>query len=166
MSAAKSEPFVITRRFAAPRALVWDCYTQEKHLKNWWGPKGFKMLRCTLDLRVGGVFHYGMESPNGQVMWGKWVFHKIEKPHLLANTVAFSDEQAGIHPHPFAPVWPLETYAETTFTDLGPETEIRLVWEPGDATPEQIEAFNNAHAGMNAGCEGTFSQLDAYLETL
>jgi uncharacterized protein YndB with AHSA1/START domain len=35
MPAAANEPFVITRRFAAPRDLVWDCYTQEKHLKNW-----------------------------------------------------------------------------------------------------------------------------------
>ena len=55
MSAVENKPFIITRHFAAPRALVWDCYTQEKHLKKWWGPKGFKMLSCTLDLRVGGM---------------------------------------------------------------------------------------------------------------
>jgi hypothetical protein len=60
----------------------------------------------------------------------------------------------------------METYAETTFEDLGTEWEIRLVWETGNATPDQIKAFTNAHAGMNAGCEGTFSQLDNYLKTL
>jgi len=68
MPAAKSDAFVITRRFAAPRALVWECYSQERHLKKWWGPKGFKMIHCTADFRVGGVFHYGMEGPNGLVM--------------------------------------------------------------------------------------------------
>jgi len=162
----KNEAFVIVRRFAAPRELVWDCYTREEHLKHWWGPKGFRMLKCAMDFRVGGVFHYGMETPNGQVMWGKWVFHKIEKPHLLANSVSFSDENCGVTPHPFAPVWPPATYAQTTFEDLGAETEIRLVWEPGEATEAEIEAFRDAHAGMNAGCEGTFSQLDAYLKTL
>ena len=170
MPAAKSETpkdaFVIIRRFAAPRELVWDCYTKEEHLKNWWGPKGFRMLKCSLDLRIGGVFHYGMESPNGMVMWGKWVFHKIEKPHLLANSVSFSDVDGGVTPHPFAPVWPPATYAETIFEDLGTECEITLVWEPGEATEAEIEAFTDAHAGMNAGCEGTFSQLDTYLKTL
>jgi uncharacterized protein YndB with AHSA1/START domain len=167
MPAAKNkDAFTIKRRFAAPRDLVWDCYTKEEHLKNWWGPKGFKMLKCSLDLRVGGVFHYGLESPNGQVMWGKWVFHKIEKPHLLANSVSFSDENCAVAPHPFAPVWPPATYAETIFEDLGDACEITLVWEPGEATEAEIEAFTSAHAGMNAGCEGTFSQLDTYLKTL
>jgi uncharacterized protein YndB with AHSA1/START domain len=166
MSAGKNDALLITRHFAAPRELVWDCYTKEEHLRNWWGPKGFKMLKCSIDLRVGGIFHYGMQSPNGQVMWGKWVFHKIEKPHLLANTVSFSNAEAGITHNPYAPVWPPATYSEITFTDLGDETEISLTWEPGEATDAEIEAFRSAHAGMNGGCEGTFSQLDAYLETL
>jgi uncharacterized protein YndB with AHSA1/START domain len=166
MSAAANEPFVITRRFAARRALVWDCYTQEKHLKNWWGPKGFTMLKCTIDLRVGGIFHYGMKSPKGDVMWGKWTFAEIAKPERLGVTVAFSDEHAGITKHPFAPIWPAETYSITTFYDQGDETEIRMVWEPQGGSPEEIEAFAKAHAGMNAGCEGTFSSLDAYLKSL
>jgi uncharacterized protein YndB with AHSA1/START domain len=168
MPAANDAPdkFVITRRFAAPRALVWDCYTQERHLKNWWGPKGFTMLKCSLDLRVGGIFLYGMESPTGEPMWGRWVFHKIEAPRLLAHTVSFSDAQGGISHHPMAPVWPPETYTETTFSELGEETDIRLVWEPGEATPEEIEAFKNMHVSMRGGCEGTFSRLDTYLETL
>lgn len=166
MSAAKSDAFIITRRFAAPRDLVWDCYTKEEHLKKWFGPKGFKMVQCSLDFRVGGVFHYGMASPTGQMMWGRWVFHKIEKPHLLANTVSFSDENCGVTQHPFAPSWPPATYSETTFEDLGDECEITLVLEPGEATEAQIEAFSAAHAGMNAGFEGSFSQLDTYLKTL
>lgn len=165
-AAAKSEPFVIIRRFAAPRDLVWDCYTKEEHLRKWWGPKGFRMLKCSLDFRIGGIFLYGMESPNGQPMWGKWVFHKIEKPHLLGHTVSFSDENGGITKHPMAPVWPPETYSETTFEDAGSETQIRLVWEAGNATPEEIAVFNGMHASMNGGCEGTFSRLDDYLKTL
>jgi uncharacterized protein YndB with AHSA1/START domain len=166
MPAAKSEPVVIVRRFAAPRALVWDCYTREEHLRRWWGPKGFRMLTCRLDLRVGGAFLYGMESPQGQPMWGKWVFHKIEAPRLLAHTVSFSDAEGGIASHPMAPVWPPATYSETTFADLGDETEIRLVWEAGEASPEEIAVFNGMHASMKAGCEGTFSRLDDYLKTL
>jgi len=43
---------------------------------------------------------------------------------------------------------------------------MHMVWEPVGGTPEEIAAFAEAHAGMNAGCEGTFSQLDAYLKTV
>ena len=57
--------FVISRVFDAPRDLVWQSFTQAEHLKHWWGPKGFKMLSCKLDLRPGGIFHYGMRAPNG-----------------------------------------------------------------------------------------------------
>jgi uncharacterized protein YndB with AHSA1/START domain len=49
--------FVITRTFDAPRDLVWRAFTEAEHLKHWWGPKGFKMLSCKLDLRPGGIFH-------------------------------------------------------------------------------------------------------------
>jgi hypothetical protein len=94
------------------------------------------------------------------------VFHKIEAPRLLAHTVSFSDPQGGIASHPMAPVWPPATYSETTFADLGDETEIRLVWEAGEASPEEIAVFNGMHASMKAGCEGTFSRLDDYLKTL
>lgn len=42
MPAGRNEPLVITRRFAAPRELIWDCYTKEEHLKKWWGPRDSK----------------------------------------------------------------------------------------------------------------------------
>lgn len=166
MSAAANNPFVITRRFAAPRPLVWECYTEARHLKHWWGPKGFKMIHCTVDLRVGGIFHYGMESPDGQVMWGKWTYRELAPRERMGVNVAFSDVHAGTTHHPWAPVWPAETYSLATFTDRDGGTEMHMVWEPVGATAEEMEAFANAHAGMNAGCEGTFSQLDTYLKTL
>ncbi len=166
MSAAANDQLLITRRFKAPSALVWDCYTQEKHLKNWWGPKGFTMLKCNIDLRVGGIFHYGMQSPDGHVMWGKWTFRDIAAPERMAVTVAFSDEAAGITRHPMAPNWPAETYSVTTFTEDGDETVVELVWEPENASAEEIALFNASHASMQGGFEGTFANLDAYLASI
>ncbi len=166
MAAAASDQLLITRRLKAPRALVWDCYTQEKHLKNWWGPKGFTMLKCAVDLRVGGIFHYGMRSPDGAVMWGKWTFREIVAPERLAVTVAFSDEAGGITRHPLAPGWPEETYSVTTFTQDGGETIIDMVWEPENASPEEVALFTASHAGMQAGFAGTYANLEAYLASL
>jgi uncharacterized protein YndB with AHSA1/START domain len=50
---------VITRRFAAPRGLVWDAWTNPKHLPQWlFGPHGWKMSACEIDLRPGGTWHF------------------------------------------------------------------------------------------------------------
>lgn len=57
--------FVISRVFDAPRDLVFKAWTEEERLTHWWGPKGFKLRSCKLDLRPGGFFHYGMQAPNG-----------------------------------------------------------------------------------------------------
>jgi uncharacterized protein YndB with AHSA1/START domain len=50
---------VVTRRFAAPRRLVWDAWTDPKHLSRWFvGPRGWTMSACEIDLRPGGTWHY------------------------------------------------------------------------------------------------------------
>ncbi len=33
-----------TRLFNAPRHLVWEAWTDPKHLAQWWGPNGFTRL--------------------------------------------------------------------------------------------------------------------------
>lgn len=163
MSAAKNEPFKLTRIAEAPRQLVWDAWTQERHLRNWFGPKGSRLVVCKMDLRVGGTFHYGMEIQGGTVMWGKWIFREIEAPQRLAVVVSFSDENGGITRHPFSPGWPLETLSTTTFTEEGGKTRIDLVWEAINATADEIQVFADGHAGMNQGWNGTFERLVTYL---
>jgi uncharacterized protein YndB with AHSA1/START domain len=32
---------VISRVFDAPRELVWEAWTDPKHVVHWWGPNGF-----------------------------------------------------------------------------------------------------------------------------
>jgi uncharacterized protein YndB with AHSA1/START domain len=48
------EDFVISRTFNAPRDLVWKCFTDPERMKEWWGPKGFKVIASKMDLRPGG----------------------------------------------------------------------------------------------------------------
>ena len=67
----QEKEFEIIRELNAPIDLVWKMHTQAEHLAKWWGPKGFKMLKCDLNFNPNGIFHYGMESPDGNKMWGK-----------------------------------------------------------------------------------------------
>jgi uncharacterized protein YndB with AHSA1/START domain len=159
-------PFVVTRVFKAPRQLVWDAWTQREHLMRWMGPKGTTIAHATLDLRPGGLFHYGMQAPDGKLMWGKWVFREIAPPDRLVVVVSFSDEQAGITRHPLAADWPLETLSTVTFAEhagIGGGTTVVLQWLPLNATETERRLFAASHAGMEQGWGGTMEQLAAYL---
>lgn len=162
-STMSDDAFVISRVFKAPRALVWSAFSDCKHLKHWWGPKGFTMEVCDLDFRPGGIFHYGMKAPNGQMMWGKITYLEIVAPERLVHLVSFSDENRGVTRHPMAPLWPLETHVDATFTDQGKDTLITARWMPHNATDEERKIFSNAHDSMRQGWNGTMDQLDAHL---
>lgn len=58
---ARNDPrdFVIERIFDAPRAMVFEAWTDPKHLAQWWGPEIFT-TRCELDVRPGGRFRIVM----------------------------------------------------------------------------------------------------------
>jgi uncharacterized protein YndB with AHSA1/START domain len=165
-AAMPENAFVITRTFDAPRDLVWAAYTQSEHLAHWWGPKGFKMLECKIDLRPGGIFHYGMQAPDGSTMWGKWIFREIVKPERLVVVISFSDQAGGVTRHPFAPSWPLQTLSVATLTEHAGKTTITLQWTALDATELERQTFDASHDSMRAGFTGTFDQLTAYLATL
>ena len=56
---------LLTRIFDAPRELVWKCFTEPQHMKEWWGPKGSDHRGVNMDLRVGGTYHGAMRDPDG-----------------------------------------------------------------------------------------------------
>lgn len=49
------ELLYITRTFNAPRDLVFRAWTEPRLLTRWWGPHGFTLPFCTIDLRPGGA---------------------------------------------------------------------------------------------------------------
>jgi uncharacterized protein YndB with AHSA1/START domain len=158
-----SEEFVITRVFDAPRELVWKAFTEREHLMHWWGPKGFKMLSGTVDLRVGGVFHYCLEAPDGTKLWGKFAYREIVAPDRLVYLSSFSDENQGVTRHPMAPTWPLELLSTITFAERGGKTTVTVRWTPHNATEEERTVFVSSHDSMRQGWGGTLDQLADYL---
>lgn len=83
---------VITRAFDAPRDLVFEAWTNPKHLPHWWGPRGFTNTTQEIDIRHGGVWRYIMHGPDGVDYNNRIVFDEIVKPERLAYTHG-SDEQ-------------------------------------------------------------------------
>ena len=56
---------VITRTVDAPRALVWQAWTQPQHIAAWWGPDGFRTTIHAMNVTVGGVWRFMMHGPDG-----------------------------------------------------------------------------------------------------
>ena len=160
----KPTDFVLTRVFDAPRDLVWKAFTEPERMKQWWGPKGVKVIHLKMDLRPGGIYHYGMESPDGTVMWGKFVYREVVPQERMVFINSFSDEEGGVTRHPMAPTWPLEMLSVFTFEDApGGKTKFTVRWSPHNASEEERKTFDAAHDGMTQGWGGTMEQLEAYL---
>lgn len=158
--------FSTTRTLNAPLELVFRAWTQPEHLARWMSPAGMTQISTSLDLRPGGLFHYGLKSPDGLEMWGKWVFREIEPPSKLVFVSSFSDAAGGFTRHPLAADWPLETLSTVTFTENGGRTLLTLSSEPINASESERQTFLNALAGMEQGWGGTFTQLERYLAGL
>ena len=159
-----SKDFVISRVLNAPRDLVWKSFTEPDRMKQWWGPKGVKVRKSKMDLRVGGTYHYGMETPDGKVMWGKFVYREITPSSKLVFINSFSDEAGGLTRHPMASNWPLEMLSIFTFEEVADgKTKFTVRWAPHNPTDEERKTFDAGHASMTGGWSGTMDQLETYL---
>ncbi len=159
-----AEDFVMSRVFDVPRDLLWKCFTEPERMKQWWGPKGFKVLSAKMDLRPGGSYHYGMQSPDGHAMWGKFVFREVVPQERLVFINSFSDEKGGITRHPGNENWPLELLSSFTFEDMpGGKTKFTVRWAPHNANEEERKTFDTNRDSMRQGWGGTMDQLEAYL---
>ena len=164
LAAKVTRPFLITREFAAPRPLVWQAWTERDRLLRWFGPKGFTMTSATMDFRVGGMYHYGLRTPDGKDFWGKFVYREIVPHDKIVWVNSFSDAQGGTTRHPFTTAaWPLELLTEVTFQETAGRTTVTVLWVPLDATEEERAAFEGGRESMKMGWTGTMEQLTEYI---
>ncbi|GGD79636.1 SRPBCC family protein [Paenibacillus nasutitermitis] len=154
--------FVLERIFAAPRALVFQAFTQAEHLKHWWGPKGWSLPVCNLDLRPGGVWHYCMKCTDeskdyyGQESWGKAVYKEIVEPERIVYIDTFSDAEGNT----------IEDMPQTliTMTFIEQEGKTKLISRAEYASAEDVQSVLDM--GMLEGITETFDNLDRHLSEI
>jgi uncharacterized protein YndB with AHSA1/START domain len=126
---ASRRTVVITRLFDAPRELVWKAWTDPNHLMRWWGPEGFTSPAATIDLRVGGKYHFAMRSPEGQDFWSTGYYREIVPNERLVCTDSFSNAQGDIvspTEHGMGADVPTEFLVTVTLEDVGGKTRMTL----------------------------------------
>jgi uncharacterized protein YndB with AHSA1/START domain len=148
----------------APRERVWKAWTEPAQLKQWWGPKGFKVHTCKVDLKPGGIFLYGMKAPDGSDTWGRFTYREIKAPERLVFIVSFSDPKGGVTRHPGIENWPLHIMSTVTFEAQGQKTKVTVQWTPHEAAEAERKTFEEGKPSMQQGWTGTLEQFADYLK--
>jgi uncharacterized protein YndB with AHSA1/START domain len=86
---------VLTRVFDAAPGLVFDALTRPELLKRWYGPSGWSLVVCEIDLKVGGRWHFVVRRPNGREIGQRGVYREIVPAERLVNTESWEDWDAG-----------------------------------------------------------------------
>ena len=104
---AKPNEIQLTRVYDAPVKLVWEVWTDLKHVEKWWGPRGFTITTKSKDFRPGGKWIYTMHGPDGTDYPNIATYHEIvkyerivydhggneERQKLFTSTVTFKEEK-------------------------------------------------------------------------
>jgi uncharacterized protein YndB with AHSA1/START domain len=77
------QDIVTARVLSAPRDLVFQAFSDPRHLARWWGPKGFTNTFHEFDFRPGGVWRFVMHSPDGADYQNESVFVEIAPPERI-----------------------------------------------------------------------------------
>jgi uncharacterized protein YndB with AHSA1/START domain len=87
---------VMTRVFDAPRQLVYDAHTKPELLKRWlFGPDGWVLSVCEIDLRVGGKYRYVWRHRDGREMGMGGTYREIVPPERVVTTELFDEDWTG-----------------------------------------------------------------------
>src|SRR5258706_1096505 len=83
-SATADREIVISRVISAPRELVFEAFTQVRHLSRWWGPEGFTTTTRSFEFREGGTWDFVMHAPDG-TDYQEWIaWTEIVPPERIA----------------------------------------------------------------------------------
>jgi uncharacterized protein YndB with AHSA1/START domain len=77
---------VLTREFDAPIQLVFDVLTKPEHVRKTIAPFGEEVKVCSIDLRVGGDYHFVFVSEDGRDMSFRGTFLEVEPPTRTVET--------------------------------------------------------------------------------
>ncbi|MCA2217258.1 SRPBCC family protein [Jidongwangia harbinensis] len=149
--ATADREIVISRDIDAPRELVFEAFTEVRHLSQWWGPEGFTTTTRSFAFRAGGVWEFVMHGPDG-TDYPEWItWTEIVPPERIALRHGESRDDPN-------------TFESTlTFTPDGTTTRIvmRTVFPTRELRDQAVEKYHAIEGGRQ-----TLSNLAAYVTGL
>jgi uncharacterized protein YndB with AHSA1/START domain len=147
-SATADREIVISQVIRAPQEVVFEAFTEARHLSRWWGPDGFTTTTRSFEFRVGGVWDFVMHGPDG-TDYQEWItWQEIVPPERIALLHGeFRDD-----PNAFESVL---TFASD---DAATRIEMRTVFPTRELRDEAVEKYHAIQGGQQ-----TLSNLAAYV---
>jgi uncharacterized protein YndB with AHSA1/START domain/DNA-binding transcriptional ArsR family regulator len=149
-TSAKRPPLTIEHIFNAPRDLVWEAWTDPKHLAQWWAPEYFSVSEIEVDARPGGVRRIDMQAPDGTIYPTTGMFKEVTKPERLVFNSTPLDAAGNKL---------FEVQQTLVFSEIGDTTKLVLEARVLSATPEAAPYL----AGMEPGIQQSLAKLDRLL---
>src|SRR2546425_9339459 len=146
--ATADREIVSSRVISAPRELVFEAFTEVRHLSRWWGPEGFTTTTRAFEFRVGGEWDFVMHGPDG-TDYQEWItWREIVPPERIALRHGESRDD----PNAFESVLTLEPAGEQT------RILMRAVFPTKELRDEAVEKYHAIEGG-----EQTLRNLAAYV---
>jgi uncharacterized protein YndB with AHSA1/START domain len=151
-ASASDREIVIARLLDAPQDLVFEAWTNPKHVALWWGPNEFTNTVHEMDVRPGGVWRLTMHGPDGVDFPNKIVFIEVDKPRRLVYTHGDDTDDPA---HQF--------HVTITFEKKGNKTNLtmRSIFATAAERNRVIEEF-----GAIEGGKQHLARLAEYLQTM
>ena len=146
----------VKREFAAKRQRVWDCYTKQELLDQWFAPKPLTTKTKHMEFKEGGYWHYAMVMPDGQEFWSRQDYQTINPIDGYVALDAFSDETGAVNPDLPRASW------DVGFTDLQTRTLVTTIvlYKSAEDVQKVIDM------GLKDGLASTLERLDELLLTM
>lgn len=90
---------LVEKEFDAELSLVWDAFTKQEILDQWWAPKPYASKTKVMDFKVGGRRFYAMVSPEGHEHWSIQSYTSISPKTNFKYLSVFADKDE----NPFLP---------------------------------------------------------------
>ena len=145
---------LINREFDADLSLVWDAFTKQEILDQWWAPKPWASRTKVMNFEVGGRRFYAMVSPEGQEHWSVQKYTSISPKTNFKFLNAFADENE--NPQLPGSEWDL-TFSEQNGTT---KVSVSIYNESLERMEKMIEM------GFKEGFTMTMKNLEELLATL
>ena len=140
----------INREFAAGLSLVWDAFTKQEILDQWWAPKPWESKTKFMDFKVGGRRFYAMVSPQGEEHWSLQKYTSISPKTNFKMLNAFADKDE--NPELPGSEWDLN------FSDQDGTTKVSITIKN--------ESLARMEKMIEMGFQGGFTMTLNYLEEL
>ena len=146
----------INREFAAGLSLVWDAYTKQEILDQWWAPKPLASKTKVMNFEVGGRRFYAMVWPEGQEHWGVKKYTLINPKTNIKWLSSFTDKDENINTELPTSEW------ELNFSEQNGITKVSIVIK--NKTLADLEMI--IQMGFKEGFMMTLKSLEDLLTTL